>query len=63
MDGIKNFLMSKTIWGALVAAIGAFMSASGFETTSLNGFDGELVTLFGSIFAMYGRVKAVKKIK
>jgi len=63
MEETKNILMSKTIWGALLAVAGAVMNAMGFETTSLNGMDGEIVTLIGGVIAAYGRVKAVKKIK
>ncbi len=59
----KNLLQSKTVWGALVAVIGAIMSAFGFDTGILQGIDGEVVTLIGGILAIYGRVAAVKKIK
>lgn len=60
---VKSFLQSRTIWGAILAVVGAVLNASGFETGSLNGLDGEIVTIVGGALAAYGRVKAVKKIK
>lgn len=63
MDDTKNFLQSKTIWGAILAVIGAAMSASGFDATPLYGLDGEIVTVVGGALAAYGRIRAVKKIK
>ena len=63
MEETKNILLFKTIWGAAIAVIGAVMNAMGFETSALNGIDGEIVTLVGGVIAAYGRVKAVKKIK
>lgn len=59
----KSFLRSRTIWGAVLAVIGAVLNASGFDTGSLNGLDGEIVTIVGGALAAYGRVKAVKKLK
>lgn len=58
----KNFLQSRTIWGAILAVAGAALSAAGFDTGSLNGLDGEIVTVVGGALAAYGRIKAVKKI-
>jgi hypothetical protein len=63
MDNYKSFLQSRTIWGALLAVVGAVMNGAGFDTGSLNGLDGEIVTIVGGALAAYGRVKAVKKLK
>lgn len=60
---VKSFIQSRTIWGAFLAVFGAAMSAAGFDTGSLNGLDGEIVTIVGGALAAYGRVKAVKKLK
>ncbi len=59
----KSFLQSRTIWGALLAVIGAVMTGAGFDAGPLNGLDGEIVTIVGGALAAYGRVKAVKKLK
>ena len=59
----KSFLQSRTIWGALLAVVGAVLNGAGFDTGSLGGLDGEIVTIIGGALAAYGRVKAVKKIK
>jgi len=63
MEETKNILLSRTIWGAAIAVVGAIMSAIGFDSSALSGMDGEIVTLIGGAIAAYGRVKAVKKIK
>ena len=63
MEETKNILLSRTICGAAIAVVGAIMSAMGFDSSALNGMDGEIVTLIGGAIAAYGRVKAVKKIK
>lgn len=63
MEDVKGALTSKTIWGALIAIVGVVLNAAGFESgTALSGAEGDIVTVIGSIIAIYGRVKAVKKI-
>jgi len=62
MDETKNLLQSKTVWGAVLAFVGVVMNAMGFETEALQGLDGDLVTIVGAALAIYGRIKAVKKI-
>lgn len=63
MSEFKSFLQSRTIWGAILAMVGAGLSGAGFDTGSLNGLDGEIVTIVGGALAAYGRVKAVKKLR
>jgi len=63
MEQVKSALLSKTIWGAIVAVIGGVLSAGKFDITGLTGIDGEIVTFLGSAFAVYGRIVAVKKLK
>jgi hypothetical protein len=63
MNDVKPFLLSKTIWGAIIAMVGAVMNSMGFETSALSGLDGEIVTLIGGALAIYGRVRAVDKLK
>jgi len=63
MDGIKNIFLSKTIWGALLAVIGAVLSAFNLDASFLTGAEGEIVTVLGAALAIYGRIVAVKKLK
>jgi len=63
MEEAKSFLLSRTMWGLFLALVGAGMDRLGFETSSLNGLDGDFVSLLGIAFAAYGRFKAVKKLK
>ena len=59
----KHFLKSKTIWGAIVAALPALIPLLGAETaTSIETVGSSVVTLIGAIIAIYGRVKAEGKI-
>lgn len=60
---VKSFLQSRTIWGAILAVAGAVLNAAGFDTGSLGGLEGEVVTIVGGALAAYGRFKAVKKIR
>lgn len=62
MEEVKSMLSSKTIWGALIAVVGALLGAFGLEASSLTGMDSEIVTFVGSALAIYGRIAAVKKI-
>jgi hypothetical protein len=62
MEDVKSFVLSKTIWGVVITALGSFLNTKGFDTGVLNGLDGEIVTVLGAVLAIYGRVKAVKKI-
>jgi len=65
-DDIKSWLTSKTIWGALIAAVatvaGAYFKVE-FPADFQAQFATDAATLFGSALAIYGRIKAVKKIK
>lgn len=62
MDDVKSFILSKTIWGVVITALGSFMHSKGLDASGLTGMDGEIVTVLGAVLAIYGRVKAVKKI-
>lgn len=62
MEGVKGALTSKAIWGSVIsfAAIGAGLLKIdlGDQTALVEAIAG----LFGAIFAIYGRIVAVKKI-
>lgn len=64
-DDVKGWVQSKTIWGAVIAALGPLL-ASYFKLSFPENFSadlaGQLSGLFGGLLAIYGRVKAVKKI-
>lgn len=62
MENVKSALTSKTIWGSVIsfAVIGlSFLKIDLGDQTSLVE---TIVGLFGAIFAIYGRIVAVKKI-
>jgi hypothetical protein len=62
MDDTKKFLTSKTIWGAMIALIATMLQIMGFDATGMNGTAEEIVTIVGAAMAIYGRIRAVKKI-
>jgi hypothetical protein len=67
MDGFKSIFTSKTFIGILVSIIAKSLVMFGFEVGE--SIEQELTTLIltvigfsGDAFAIYGRVKATKKI-
>lgn len=62
MSDAKSILESKAIWGALISVAGVLGGRFGFEIVDSAGWAADLVALFGAGLAMYGRVKAVKRI-
>lgn len=64
-DDVKSWVASKTVWGAFIAAAAPVL-ASVFKLEFPPEFSAEMAgylgTLFGSALAVYGRIKAVKKI-
>lgn len=63
MEDAKNFLTSKTVIGLVISFIGIVMGQFGFDSSALTGATDEIVQLAGLAIALYGRFKAVKKIK
>lgn len=67
MDDVKHILASRTFWGAAIAALATGLRWLGYE---LNAVDQTMVvdsvftviTVAGSLLAIYGRVKATKTI-
>ena len=61
----KPWYKSKTIWGSIVAVLALAAGAFGYEVGP--EAQGEIVTaligVVGGGFAIYGRVKAVDKVK
>lgn len=62
-EGVKNMLLSKTIWGALIAVIATVLKLAGIDIGDTDGWANDIVALFGASFAIYGRIVATKKIK
>lgn len=67
MKDFKSFFASKGVWGAAIAIAGALMPVFGFDFKATDGQEllsivDELMTIGGSLFAMYGRVVAKKAI-
>ena len=62
MDGVKGFLTSKTIWGAIIAMVASIAKAAGYDIGGVDGWVNEIVAVLGAGFAIYGRVVATKKI-
>lgn len=65
-DELKSWLSSKTIWGGIISGVSVVATAL-FKLEFPVDFTTEMATLlagiFGSGLAIYGRIKAVKKIK
>lgn len=59
----KGLLMSKTVWGAIIAIGATIAKTAGFDIGDTEGLVNDIVVLVGAVIAMYGRVKAVKKIE
>lgn len=62
MEDTKNFLLSKTVIGVVISFVGLVMGQFHLDATSLTGSEDIVVQLGGLILALYGRIKAVKKI-
>lgn len=65
-DDVKSWLTSKTILGSLFAGVatiaGAYFKVE-FPLDFATQMATDIATLFGVVFAIYGRITAVKKIK
>lgn len=74
MDDTKSLLASRTVWGAIIAIAASIAGALGFgvgaaeQAAALSLVDqilGEwdrLAALAGAVLALYGRVKATRRI-
>ena len=71
MDGVKNLIASRTFWGAIVAIGGAAAGFFGHEidaatqaviTDQAAATGGAIATVIGGLLAIWGRIKASKKI-
>lgn len=62
MDDIKGLLESKTIWGALIAIFATISQLAGWDLGNTDGLAEQLTALIGGAVAIFGRIKAVKRI-
>ncbi|MCB1448004.1 MAG: hypothetical protein KDJ87_20045 [Rhizobiaceae bacterium] len=67
MDGMKQWYLSKTVWGALIAAMASLLHVLDIEidTAMQSGLADDIVTLagaIGGIVAVYGRLAAHKRL-
>jgi hypothetical protein len=60
----KGLLTSKTIWGAIIAIAATALKIAGYDIGGdTEGFVNDIIALLGAGIAIYGRIKAVKKIE
>ena len=62
MDDVKGLLESKTIWGALIAIFATISQLFGWDLGDTNGLAEQVTALVGGVVAIFGRIKAVKRI-
>jgi len=62
MEGSKALWASKTVWGSVAVLIVAISQVLGYDIGDASGWTEGIVAVLGSAFAIYGRIKAVKKI-
>lgn len=62
MSDVKSILQSKTIWGAILSLVSVGLTAAHIDLGPVDGWAEAIVGLVGGVLAVYGRVKAVKKI-
>ena len=62
MDGFKGLVASKTVWGVIISVLAMLGKSQGFVIGEELGWVNDIVSLVASIFAIYGRAVAVKKI-
>lgn len=67
MEGVKSILTSKTIWGVIISLVGKLAAAGGYsvlpeDEALVSGAISLLVSTAGDLLAVYGRVKATKKV-
>ncbi len=58
----KPWYLSKSIWGSLIVVAATITQMFGIDIGDPTGWLEPMMVLNGAILALYGRVKAVKKI-
>ena len=67
MENYKGMLQSKTVWGGLLAVLAGVAGLLGYTVTatdlsSIGDAITSVVSMVGGLIAIYGRIKATKKI-
>ncbi|MBT6745605.1 MAG: hypothetical protein HOB26_03545 [Flavobacteriales bacterium] len=62
MDDVKGLLQSRTVWGALLAITATISQLFGWDLGDTNGLAEQVAALAGGVIAVFGRIKAVKRI-
>ena len=62
MNESKKFWASKSFWGSALVILSVGLRAAGYDLGDSDGLANSVVELLGAGIALYGRVKAVKKI-
>ena len=62
MEGVKSALTSKAIWGSVISMVAIGLGFLKIDLGDQATLVETMVGLFGAIFAIYGRIVAVKKI-
>lgn len=67
MDNSKQWYLSKTVWGALIAILASILHAAGidFDAAGQDMLADNLVTLAGAVgglVALYGRMRAQTRL-
>ena len=58
----KNPILSKTIWGVIIQLIALGSIQLGYDIGNQGMWVNGIVGLIGAVLAIFGRIKAVKKI-
>ena len=62
MEGVKPAAQSTGMWGGFTALLSGLMIVLGADgPTDFNTYTG-IVTMFGALFALYGRYTAIRQI-
>ena len=56
-DDSKNMLLSKTLWGIVIAFVAQILARKGI-TLDVGGWTNDIVSLAGLVLGIYGRVTA-----
>lgn len=62
MEDGKSVFLSKTFYGVLITVVAMVLKLAGIELGDQEGMLNDIMALIGAGLAMYGRIKAVKKI-
>jgi hypothetical protein len=63
MGEMKSIVLSKTVWGVVISIVATAAGAAGYDIGGdTEGLANDVVALIGLGLALYGRVKAVKRL-